>query len=181
MEKIRKVPSPFQTNMFAKASLNRRDGVCLAEPYLVEEVAVLGEAAQFALQVDDARLLPHHLNPQLIIPLLQLPDLLPVFILLYQAVGVLGLSLVPRAERLQGGREPPWHQTEPPPAAFVYKVLARGPSGVVPSHPLTQQSGPGCATVAPLKIMMMRVVHLQLPLGWWEDGPECKWGDLTLT
>lgn len=69
----------------------------------------------------------------------------------------------------------------PPPAAFVWKVLAMGPSEVVPSHPLAQQSGPGWATVAPLKIMMMRVVHLQLPLGWWENIPKCKWGDLTLT
>lgn len=114
MERISKVPSPFQTKMFAKASLNKRDDVCLAELYLVEEVAVLGEAAQFALQVDDARFLPHHLDPQLVVPLLQLPDLLPVFILLNQAVGVLGLSLIPRAERLQGGQETslvPGHQS----------------------------------------------------------------------
>lgn len=69
---------------------------------------------------------------------------------------------------------------EPPPAAFVCEVLARGTSAVVPSHPLTQQSGPGCATIAPLKIMMMRVVQLQLLLHWWENVPECKWGDLTL-
>lgn len=72
--------------MFAKASLNKRDHVCLAQPYLVKEVVVLGEAPEFALQVDDARLLPHHLDSELVVPLLQLPDLLPVFILLNQTV-----------------------------------------------------------------------------------------------
>lgn len=68
--------------------------------HLVEGAAVLGETSQLALQVHDAGFPPHHLNPHLVILLLQLADLLPVFVLLDQALGVLALCFVAGMEGL---------------------------------------------------------------------------------
>ena len=73
------------------------------QPHLVEAAAVLGQAPKLALQVDDAGLPPDHLDSHLVIPLLQLSDLLPVLVLLDQALRVLGLRFVPGMEGLRGG------------------------------------------------------------------------------
>lgn len=51
------------------------------QPHLLEAAAVLGEAPEFALQVHDAGFPPDHLNPHLIVLLLQLADLFPVLVL----------------------------------------------------------------------------------------------------
>lgn len=54
-------------------------------PYLVMTV-LLRESPEFALQVNNASLLPDCLNTKFIVPLLQLPDLLSVLVLLNQAL-----------------------------------------------------------------------------------------------
>lgn len=82
-------------------------GAAPNSPHLVEAAAVPGEAPELALQVDDAGFPPDHLDPHLVVLLLQLADLLPVLVLLNQALCVLGLGVVPGMEGL------PWRRTRP--------------------------------------------------------------------
>ena len=86
------------------AGVGRTAVLCGGPAHLLEGAAVLGEAPQLALQVDDAGLPPHHLDAHLVVLLLQLADLLPVLVLFDQALGVLGLRFVPGVEGLPGRR-----------------------------------------------------------------------------
>lgn len=67
-------------------------------------VVVFRESAEFAFQINDARLFADYLDSEFIVPLLQLPDLLPVLIFFDQALRVLGLCLIAGSEGLQWGK-----------------------------------------------------------------------------
>lgn len=94
MEGIKRVPSPFRTKMFLRASLKKGINICIPQPYLVMKIIVLREPPEFALQVNNTSFLPDHLNSEFIISLLQLSNLLPVFIFLNETMRILCLSLI---------------------------------------------------------------------------------------
>lgn len=77
---------PAQTLAGAGRAPGFRVGDTPAEPHLVQAAAVLGQAPELALQVDDAGFPPDHLDPHLIVLLLQLTDLFPVLVLFDQAL-----------------------------------------------------------------------------------------------
>lgn len=79
-------------------------GIPFSELYLVK-ATVFTEAPKLAVQIDDAGLLPDHLDSEFVVLFLQLSDLLPIFVLLDQALGILCLCLVTGMEGLQKERQ----------------------------------------------------------------------------